>query len=281
MNVVQNLTRDPASALATLDDKNFSKMALGSQVSNWRSEMRRFMDEMSEVRVQVDSRDRLEHEMGVARMNGLPSEAESLAGMDRSYTITLLTQLRALVSQMAQSTEHRTLLLCSDGFQMSPGREVWALLVAYFPELNRYALRTMDRLSVEFDAIVKVATKSNIVIDTIDSRGLYTSSYFDASNPMASARVGPRVISVMSNLQTEAGDSLMEFAAATGGTAYMNSNDIFSGIQQAVAEGRDYYTLAYVPANTAMDGKYRKLAVEVKGRKLTVKAKRGYWATEN
>jgi VWFA-related protein len=214
-------------------------------------------------------------------MNALPAEAEALAGMDRSYTVTVLAQVRALVSQLAQGKEHRTLLLCSDGFQLVPGREVWGLLVAYFPELNRYALRTVERLSGEFDAIVKVAAKSNIIIDTIDSRGLYTSSYFDASNTMASASIAPRVLSETDSAQSTAGDSLMELAAATGGTAYFNSNDIYAGIRKAVAEGRDYYTLAYVPANSAMDGKYRKIAVEVKGRKLTVKAKRGYWATEN
>lgn len=66
---------------------------------------------------------------------------------------------------------------------------------------------------------------------------------------------------------------------ATGGSAWRNSNDLFAGISKAVAEGRDYYTLGYVPSNTTMDGKFRRIAVEVKGRKVTLRAKRGYWAT--
>jgi VWFA-related protein len=153
--------------------------------------------------------------------------------------------------------------------------------VAFFPELSRYALNANDRLSPEFDAIVRVAARSGIVIDTIDSRGLYTLPIFDASMGSIGISAMPRVQSAMSSLQSEAGDSLMEFADATGGTAYHNSNDLLAGIQKAVAEGRDYYSLAYVSTNPVMDGKFRTIAVEVKGKKLTVKAKRGYWATEN
>ncbi|MDR3719125.1 MAG: VWA domain-containing protein [Bryobacteraceae bacterium] len=281
MNVLRNLTQDPAQALASLDDKNFTKMALSSQLSSWENDIRRFSDEMNEIRTEVDSPDPHVHEMGVARMKDLPSEAQMLASVDRSYTVTLLRQLKDLVAQMTKAREHRTLLLLSDGFQMSAGREAWLLMVAYFPELSKYALSANERLSDEFDAIVKVAARSGIVIDTIDARGLYTPSFYDASRGGVSISAAPRVQSAMSQLQSEAGDSLVEFAAATGGTAYRNSNDILAGIQQAVADGRDYYTLAYVSTNPVMDGKFRTITVEVKAKKLKVKAKRGYWATEN
>ena len=281
MNVVQNLTQDPVKALASLDDKNFLKMATGSLESSWAAEIRRFTDEMNEIRGEVDSPDPQVHEMGLSRMNMLPTEAHMLESLDRSFTVTLLSQLKSLVAQMTKGHDHRTLLLLSDGFQMSAGREPWRLLVAFFPELREITLNGNERLTDEFDAIVKVAARNNIIIDTVDSRGLYTDSFYDASRGGVSISAMPRVQSAMSQLQSEAGDSLVEFAAATGGTAYRNSNDILGGIQKAVAEGRDYYSLAYVSTNSGMDGKFRKITVEVKGKKLTVKAKRGYWATEN
>jgi len=43
-------------------------------------------------------------------------------------------------------------------------------------------------------------------------------------------------------------------------------------------DGREYYVLAYVPANWAADGKFRKIQVRVKDKKLSVRAKQGYWA---
>ncbi len=281
MNIVQNLPRDPATALASLDDKSFSKMFTGSKKANWDGDIRQYLREMSEIRGNVDSPDPRERDLGRMRMQSLPGRAQALASLDRSLTVTLLEQLRVLVVQMTKSKEHRTVLLLSDGFQMSPGREVWELTIAYFPELSSFAWRGQERLTAEFDAVVKIAAKSNIVIDTIDSRGLYTPSFFDASSGGVNPSFAPRVLNAMNSLQSEAGSSLMEFAAATGGSSYANSNDISAAIQKAIAGGRDYYTLAYVPTNTAMDGKFRAITVEVKGRKLTVKAKRGYWATAN
>jgi VWFA-related protein len=256
-------------------------MALGSQKTSWQAEIAGFLDEMNEIRAQVDSRDPYERERGRVRMRSLPGTAQGLAEQDRFLTVTLLGQLKTLVAQMTKSKEHRTVLLISDGFQMNAGREPWELLLAFFPELARHAMNAHDRLSSEFDAIVRVAAANNIVIDTIDSRGLYTQSFFDVSQRGVSATNAPRMMTTMGRLDSEAGDSLMEFAAATGGTAYRNSNDILAGIQRAVAEGRDYYSLGYVSTNAALDGKFRTIAVEVKGKKLVVQAKRGYWATDN
>jgi VWFA-related protein len=279
MLILQNMTRDPAVALAALDDKAFLKMFSGSRNSASDRDMQNFVRHLNEIRAMVDSPDPATHDMGVAMMKGLPMETEGIAGVDRINTLTLIEGLRSLVRQMAAGTGHRTLLLISDGFQLSPGRDAWELLDAYFPGLA--GMRALDRMQSEFESVVKVAARSNIVIDTIDSRGLYTPSFADASTSLPSAAVVGRVIPVMSRLQTEAGAVLSEFAAATGGTSYQNSNDLFAGIRKAVADGRDYYTLGYVSANTAMDGKFRKITVLVRGRKVTVRAKRGYWATEN
>ena len=79
----------------------------------------------------------------------------------------------------------------------------------------------------------------------------------------------------------ENSDVLASLAHETGGLFFENNNDLFKGIQQAFADGREYYVLAYVPENSLMDGTYRKIAVAVKNRKWRVSAKRGYWATGN
>ena len=66
------------------------------------------------------------------------------------------------------------------------------------------------------------------------------------------------------DIATDEGLTLSEIAAATGGTAFKNSNDLFTGLQRAFADGREYYTLAYVSTNEAQDGKFRKIAVQVR-----------------
>jgi VWFA-related protein len=133
----------------------------------------------------------------------------------------------------------------------------------------------------ELDPIVHLAANSNIPIYTIDSRGLYTSPFFEASNPGSLSRLMPEVSRIMDAAASESGDTLSEIAAATGGTAFQNSNNILAGLQRAFADGRQYYMLAYVAANSNPDGRFRAISVRLRDGKMVVKAKRGYWATSN
>ena len=49
-------------------------------------------------------------------------------------------------------------------------------------------------------------------------------------------------------------------------------------LRSVLADGREYYLLAYVPNNTAQDGSFHGITVEVTDKKLRVRAKAGYWA---
>ena len=275
MSIVQNVTRDPSVALAALDDKAVSRLSAGS--GSGAGEMQNYMRRLDTVRAMVDSPDPGTRAMGVAQMKMLPLEAQRIESVERIQTGSLLAGLRDLVRQMAAVAGHRTLLVISDGFQLSPGRDAWELLEAYFPGLAE--MRGLDRMQSGFDGVVKIAARSNVVINTIDSRGLFAPSFTDASGNYGASSALTRVIPAMNRLQTEAGFVLAEFAAATGGTAFQNSNDILGGIRKAVAEGRNYYTLGYVSTNAAMDGNFRQITVQVKNRKVALRAKRGYWAT--
>ena len=169
------------------------------------------------------------------------------------------------------------MVLISAGFQISPGRDAYELLSAYFPELRGIQLRQMDRMTDAMEPVFRLAAKNNVTIHTIDSRGLYTSSYQESSRRGSTSRVGPAVERALNRNAAEAGGTLDEIAATTGGTSFRNSNDMLAGISRAVADGRDYYVLSYVPSNTSTDGKFRAITVRVRDGKLAVRAKRGYW----
>jgi VWFA-related protein len=91
--------------------------------------------------------------------------------------------------------------------------------------------------------------------------------------------MAPAAMSAIDGNAMEAGQTLSEIAAATGGTAFRNSNDLLNGLQRAFADGREYYMLAYVSGNSNPDGKFRAISVRMRDSKLVVNAKRGYWAT--
>jgi VWFA-related protein len=276
MTIIQNLTRDPAAVLASLDDSAFFKMYSGSRKVAGAGTLNEFVRYLEDIRRRVDAGDPI----AFMQMKQLPADTERISYIERAGMAAFLSGLRSLVSQLAKGKEHRTLLLISDGFQLAPGRDAWALMRAYFPELSKTSLGGLERMRSEFESVVKVAARSNVVINTIDSRGLYVPSWMEASSRGMNARVVPDVMAAMAAVQSEAGRTLGEFAIATGGMSYEDSNDRLDGIRRAVAEGRNYYTLGYVSTNAAMDGRFRSIKVEVKGRNVALKAKRGYWATD-
>jgi hypothetical protein len=80
--------------------------------------------------------------------------------------------------------------------------------------------------------------------------------------------------------QTSERDTLAEFATATGGKAFYNSNGIGEAIEIAVQQGSNYYTLSYDPANKVYDGKFRKIKVALAEKGYTLHYRQGYFADD-
>jgi len=134
----------------------------------------------------------------------------------------------------------------------------------------------------DLEPVLHLAANHNIPVYTIDSRGLYTQGYFDVQNAGYTARagtIGAAEMGIMNDNARAASETLSEIAETTGGTAFRNSNDIFADLERAFADGRQYYVLAYASSNSNLDGKFRAISVRVGDSKLSVLAKRGYWAT--
>jgi VWFA-related protein len=272
MEVVQNPTSDPAKVLEALGGASFKKTLQHSQRSSSQSEISRYEGELQEVRAMCEGGD----PACQSRKPTLPLRANVIAEQERLHTTQFLAQLRSVVWQSAGENGRRTLILISDGFLMAPGEIPFGLLEAYFPEFR--STRAIERMQDALEPVFRLATKGNVPIYTIDSRGLYAAPGLDASRSM-NISVASQVNGAWSNIATDEGLTLSSIAAATGGTAFQNSNDLFAGLKRAFADGREYYLLAYVPTNETQDGKFRKIEVNVRDNKAIVNAKRGYWAT--
>ena len=276
VQLLQSPTSDPEAVLKVLASKEFEKVFLSSRKISIESDLRSFRRTLDEVRTICDDKDaRQECE---TRMHSLPAEADQIAEQDRLSTVTFLSGFRGLVEQLRKGGGRRTIILFSDGFDLVPGQLAYDLLSAYFPRAERSSLHSADRIT-DLEAVLRLAANASIPIYTIDSRGLYTSEFFDASSRGAVSHVGPGVSSAMNQAASSAGQTLSEIAAATGGTAFRNSNNILSGLERAFADGREYYMLAYVPIRSDLDGKFRTISVRTRDGKWVVSAKRGYWAT--
>ena len=67
-------------------------------------------------------------------------------------------------------------------------------------------------------------------------------------------------------------------ARDTGGHAFYNTNGLSEAMEEAVQEGSHFYSLAYVPSNSKMDGKFRRIELKVSGGDYKVAYRRGYYA---
>lgn len=74
--------------------------------------------------------------------------------------------------------------------------------------------------------------------------------------------------------------SMEDIAQDTGGHAYYNTNGLSGALARVVSNGSRYYSLTYSPANTATDGKFRRIQVKLLNGKANLAYRRGYFADD-
>jgi VWFA-related protein len=197
-----------------------------------------------------------------------PGAAQSAAMMVDSAARTAYTQgdqetritlfaLRDMVRRMAAAPGKRMILLLSPGF--------------YTPEQQMEKMDIFDR-----------AIRANVIISSLDARGLWTDPAYDASQP-AVAQGAMRIKSQYDHDAAMAGaDVLEEMAFGTGGDFVQNNNDFDAGLQRLATPPDTVYHLGFSPQNLKMDGSYHSLKVVLKAASklpgMDLNARKGYYA---
>ena len=152
-----------------------------------------------------------------------------------------------------------------------PGERVMLLVSPGFQQAEQY----LDQMG-----IIERANRANVVINTLDARGLYTPDMGDISrNSNGSALTAGYDSSYRLAAQMQAANVLRDFASGTGGTYFGNSNDITGGMKLLASAPETSYVLSFSPQNQKMDGRYHTIKVTLAGKqKYSVQARRGYYA---
>ena len=180
----------------------------------------------------------------------------SLGDASTQYSLRVLQELTRRISVMPGE---RSIVLVSPGF-LTYGREF---------DLTEI----MDR-----------ALRSNVIINAVDARGLYT---IDPAGDISQPRNGSHLVAGI-NAQYEISaaaaqaDVMAELADGTGGTFFQNSNDLDDGFRRVAAAPEYFYVLGFFPRNLKLDGRFHSLKVALNTReKLTLQARRGYYAPKH
>jgi VWFA-related protein len=131
-------------------------------------------------------------------------------------------------------------------------------------------------LEYEEDRVTEKALRANVVINSLDAKGLYT-TVFDVGQ---GAGVRSLIYQQRSTSQgkSELNDVLGSLADATGGLFFQNNNDLDQGFHELGMQPEASYLLAVAPDK--LDGKFHRLKVSLTaGRRLTVQARKGYVAS--
>jgi VWFA-related protein len=277
IEVIQDSTRDPSLVLSALANKKFQRTLVDSESSGIAYDadtLRRML--MGQIVIPAGDIKRY------VQMY-ITSRAERTAILTRIFQ----QELKNIIAIMGRMPTERTLILISDGFNLVPGRELIGIARAYFPDDKEFKFPDEDA-QPQLNELLRLAQKNNVVVYALDSRGLYTPAATgegDASHSGDSNWRHTQSLNTMmkdeDRVAWENGSAMAQLAEATGGIYFSDNNDLLAGLHRAFDDERERYVIAYSPSNGSVDGKYRKIRVEVKDKKFRVYAKSGYWATGN
>ena len=127
-------------------------------------------------------------------------------------------------------------------------------------------------------ATVNAALRANVVVHTIDARGLVAQAPLgDAtrSSPGGIGTFNGQIANAATANFQRSQDSLYALARGTGGKAMFDYNDLSLGIVQAAESMSSYYLIGYYTKPKSGSG-YQKVSVAVKNPEFRIRARQGY-----
>ncbi len=186
--------------------------------------------------------------------------AERLADSVAMRTLSLGKQdilatyatLSEIVRRMATLPGQRTLLFVSDGF-----------------------LPIEEEARFAESQLIDLAVTSNVIINAIDARGLYTASMTAGDDTRG--RSPGKVAEYRRNSMSLEEEAMGELADGTGGRFFHNNNDLDAGFKDITKAPEVVYMLELPLDGMRANGTYHRLEVKVDREGMEVQARRGYF----
>jgi len=182
-----------------------------------------------------------------------------------------------------------------DSLRLIPGRKSLVLVSGGLPLFNVDSGAIVGDIGQLFRILTDNATRSGVVINTMDIRGLratgVVASFVNtpgksalgggtfAGGDASEVGRGPDMALLGDRALTEQ-LTLSALAGNTGGVSVINSNNFSEGLDRVLNRSKGYYHLAYRPSEK-FDRKFHKLEIKVRRSGAHVYAAGGYFARED
>ncbi len=144
-----------------------------------------------------------------------------------------------------------------------------------------------DTFQEDIRKTTDMLTAGQVALYPIAAEGLASDVVYEANaKEIAEKRGQLQLRDQMRQMQTgsvgrDSNHNVMDqLAKDTGGQAFYNTNGLNDALTRVVNNGTRYYSLAYTPTNSVMDGKYRRIQVKTLKGKDTLAFRRGYYADD-
>lgn len=185
------------------------------------------------------------------------SAAISALSIGEGETRYAIEGVENLSKRMASIPGSRVIVLISPGFIL-PGSD----------------------LQPELTAMLELAIRNNVTVNTLDARGVYTQI---PGGDASTRTINTTNLTQRANFDASASlaqqDILEELADGTGGTFFHNDNGFAEGMVQLTRQPDFVYLLGFSPSDLKYDGTFHNLKVTLKDPKgRGLQARRGYYA---
>ena len=184
------------------------------------------------------------------------SQSQQIWNSVREMSLDALNSLHAAIDFLADRSGERVLVLASSGF-------------------------LAGTLEDNVDSILDDALHADIVINSLDAKGLYTYTETEARANLDGEDATDqtyRIESFGQSMMTLTA-AMADFAVGTGGRFFHNRNDLNAGYYSLAAAPETEYLLGFVPKNENFNGRFHKLKVAASAPgKLNIQARPGYFA---
>ena len=245
----------------------------------------------------------MEAQNSVTTVNGLAAEGRT-SGFQNLAAVLQGMQAEQFVTDTSERAARTidAMMLLSRYLSGISGRKNIVWLSASFPiAISMGPLFDNPQVSnPNYTYKIKRATNlladAQVAVYPVDVRGLQVfAANLDAGSGVAGPRqfeppdpTSPNTVSTSTGIPQGMGfanmaaeqDTLTQFAVATGGKAFFNTNDIREAIATANEQGSNYYSFSYNPANKVYDGKFRKIKVQLAQKGYKLYYRQGYFADD-
>jgi len=132
----------------------------------------------------------------------------------------------------------------------------------------------------EESQLIDNAAISNVTINTLDARGLYTTEVNASDRGATSTRTNQLKSEYLRSSMTQGENIMAELADGTGGTFVHNTNDLSGGLKSLSSPPQYLYLLEFHSRDLKHNNTYHRLKVRITRKGVRVQARKGYFASK-